>query len=137
MGKHECSGGMPMRFLTEDRGAAALFVAVSMILMLGMAALAIDLGAGFNERRQDQTSSDLAAVAGALSFGDNDAVADQVMAAARTERRHGIPRADWVAAWTSCNDADMPAGFTPMTPLDTWCHRLHQPESLFCPGPPP
>ena len=101
--------------LTEERGAAAIFVAVSMILMLGMAALAIDLGAGFNERRQDQTSSDLAAVAGALSFGDNDAVANQVMAAARTNVDTVYLDADWAAAWTSCTDPNKPLGFSPIT----------------------
>ena len=53
----------------EESGAVAILIAISMVLLLGIAAIAIDLGAGFNERRQDQTSSDLAVVAGARAGG--------------------------------------------------------------------
>ncbi len=40
-------------------------IALSLILLMGMAALAIDLGMGFNERRQDQSAADVGALAAA------------------------------------------------------------------------
>lgn len=111
---------------TSDRGTAALLVAGSLVLLLGMAALAIDLGAGWNERRQDQTASDLAAVAGALSYPDNDDAITQVLNVARLnlDSDHSDSNA-WLTLWTSCVDTD-PAwsGLTPLiepttnTPID-------------------
>jgi Flp pilus assembly protein TadG len=49
----------------NDRGATAIIIALCLILLLGMAALAIDLGLGFNERRQDQSAADVGALAAA------------------------------------------------------------------------
>ena len=45
-------------------------IALSMMLVLGFAAVAIDLGFGFNERRQDQTAADLGVMAGAVNYVD-------------------------------------------------------------------
>ena len=98
----------------RESGASALTIALALILLLGAAAIAIDVGAGFNERRQDQTASDLAAVAGALSFGDNDAIVDQVMAVARDNLDSQYTDPDWISAWTNCTDLDRPLGFTPV-----------------------
>ena len=50
----------------RERGASALLVALSMLMLLGFAALAVDIGAGFNERRQDQNAADAAVLGGAL-----------------------------------------------------------------------
>jgi len=103
-----------LRMLDQERGATAITVAISMVVLLGMAAVAIDLSLGFNERRQDQTSSDLAAVAGALSFGDNDAIVDQAMATARTNLDTAYSDTDWISLWIACTDPNRPAGFTPI-----------------------
>jgi hypothetical protein len=55
---------MPMiRFLHRgERGAAALTVAIMMLLLMGVAALAIDGGRGMNERREAQNATDHAAL---------------------------------------------------------------------------
>jgi Putative Flp pilus-assembly TadE/G-like len=50
------------RFKSE-RGATALLVAISMLVLMGFAALAIDIGLGMNERRQDQSAADVGALA--------------------------------------------------------------------------
>ncbi len=48
----------------DDRGASAILVAASLVLLMGFAAVAIDLaGKGFNERRQDQSAADVGALA--------------------------------------------------------------------------
>lgn len=88
---------------SEDRGATALFLAVVLLLLLGVSAVAIDLAQGWNERRQDQTAADVAAVAGALSFNTNEtAIADQVMATARLNLDTTYTDADWESLWTAC-----------------------------------
>lgn len=99
----------------NERGTAAFLVAGAFILLLGMAALAIDLGAGWNERRQDQTASDLAAVAGGLSYGDGATIVDQVMANARQNLDATYTNAQWTQLWQTCSDPARPAGFTPLT----------------------
>lgn len=97
-----------------ERGVTAITVAITLLLLIGISALALDLAAGWNERRQDQTAADLSAVAGALSVGDADALADQIMATARTNVDTQYLDADWTALWTACTDPDQPAGFTPV-----------------------
>lgn len=51
--------------LKDERGATALIVASAMLVLMGFAALAIDLGAATNERRQDQSAADTGALAAA------------------------------------------------------------------------
>jgi hypothetical protein len=98
----------------RDRGATAVFLAFTLMLLIGVAAIAIDLAQGWNERRQDQTSVDIAAVAGALSFGSGQsAIADQVMNAARLNLDTVYSDADWTSLWLTCTGPP-PAGFTPV-----------------------
>jgi len=51
----------------SERGATALLVAMSMLLLMGFAALAVDIGLALNERRQDQAAADVGSLA-ALQF---------------------------------------------------------------------
>lgn len=100
--------------MSDDRGASAIFIAMAMVLLVGVAAVAIDLSRGWNERRQDVTAVDLAAVAGSLSFPQGEsAVADQVMSSARMNLDTTYSDADWTALWTACVGPP-PAGFTPV-----------------------
>ena len=64
--------------IKADNGAAIVLVAVSMMLLIGMAALAVDLGALRSDIRTDRLAADAAATAGASSinpFTGSDAVA--------------------------------------------------------------
>lgn len=56
-----------------EQGASAVLITASLLLLLGMAAIAIDVGAGFNERRQAQSAADFAVLA-AVAFSNNDSV---------------------------------------------------------------
>jgi len=47
----------------NDRGAAAILVAMSLFLLMGMAAIAVDTGIAFSDRRQQQSAADTAALA--------------------------------------------------------------------------
>jgi hypothetical protein len=71
MDKHRRTTGLPVR-LTNDRGASALIIALSMFVIMGFAALAIDWGSALNERRQDQSAADTGALAAAQFAKPND-----------------------------------------------------------------
>jgi Flp pilus assembly protein TadG len=53
---------------TDERGATAAFVAASIFMLLGMVALAVDLGVLLGARTDSQRVADAAALAGAASF---------------------------------------------------------------------
>ncbi len=63
---------MPRRYRTGDeRGAALVMVALCMVVLLGMAALAVDLAAAFAWRTEAQKIADSAALAGGSAYIDN------------------------------------------------------------------
>lgn len=105
-----------MRLFKDERGATAVFVAMSLFMIMGFAALAIDSGIGFNERRQDQAAADSAVMAGAQSggLGDDAIVASVVDYANRNLENDVFTLADWA----SCTDPDLlsfpPLEFTPI-----------------------
>jgi hypothetical protein len=113
----------------SERGATAMFVAGALILLIGMAAVAIDVGAGFNERRQNQTAADVGVLAGVLDYlnlglcgapvGDaEDGGCNELLGFARTNLTATFSEPEWIAAWQSCQDPDKPSGFGPL-PVDT------------------
>lgn len=109
----------------NERGASAVFVAAVMLLLIGMAAVAIDIGAGFNERRGNQTSADVGVLAGAIDFLDLglcgsgttdgcDAALDYV----EDNLTATFTTAEWIQSWRDCRDPDKPTGFSPLS-VDT------------------
>lgn len=56
------------RFVTDESGATLVFVALSAVAMVSMAALAIDVGMLFNARSEAQRAADSGALAGAQEF---------------------------------------------------------------------
>jgi hypothetical protein len=54
---------------STDRGASAILVALCLLLLLGMAALAVDLGGAFDDRRQQQSAVDAGSLA-AVQYGN-------------------------------------------------------------------
>lgn len=53
------------RLIKDERGATAIMVAVSLLMLLGFAALAVDAGFGLNDRRDSQNAADISALAAA------------------------------------------------------------------------
>ena len=107
----------------NERGSAAVIVSAGLILLIGMASVVVDLGAGFNERRQDQTAADLAALAGAVNYLDTTQAVGEVLEVARQNLDTDFASAtdpDWVAMWDGCTDTDRPANFTPLPKPSYW-----------------
>lgn len=69
------------RLATDNRGAVAAFAAIGAVVLLGFAALGLDVGHAYVEQSRLQTATDAAALAAAGLIGPNSA--SQVMARAR------------------------------------------------------
>lgn len=104
----------------SERGASAILAAFGMLLLLGVAAIAVDLGAGWNTRRQGQTTADLAALSGGLSFGSQTAMVDQALAVARANLDTQYGDDEWRAIWQSCTDPGRTPGFLPLPEPAAW-----------------
>ncbi len=66
----------------HDKGATAVFIAFSMVMIIGSVAIAVDLGLGFNDRRVDQTSADTGVMSGAVELvlgSSNDTVVTEAL----------------------------------------------------------
>lgn len=89
------SGGAGRGFLSRlagaDRGATLAFTAVAVIVLLGCAALGVDLGMLITGRVQSQRAADTGALAGALRLGALGATHQDVRDEAKAfANRHGV-----------------------------------------------
>lgn len=136
----------------SDRGATAMFIAFVMVLLMGIAALVIDAtGAGFNERRQDQTVADVGAAAGGvevlLGASGTGVSTDDMVAEALASARSNLPTqyddTEWRQLWEECTDPnrnteagdnfvalDAPSGWSVVDP-NNWCMSVDAAKSLF------
>lgn len=115
--------------LNRERGATAITLAAAMVLLIGMAAIAIDISAGFNERNQDQSAADNAVMSGAIEvseFAPSSDVTTEALLIARSnlDTEFGDPTnpadPEWVELWRSCTDPDKDASFFPMAEPISW-----------------
>ena len=121
----------------SDRGATALMIAGAMVLIMGLLAIAIDMGFGFDERRADQTATDAAALAGSLELVISDE-ADGLAAA--VDRVYEIVNAnlgrtlDYATYWENCVDPN-PLFYTTKTdlgsPMGSDCISLSENFNTF------
>lgn len=115
----------------DEAGASAMLVALSLVLLLGMAALAIDIGFGFNERRQDVAAADTGVMAGAVSvvFNEgNDPLVAQVLDKVRSNLDTVYTDSDWQALWRSCADP-VRLNFDPGTGIPVTLSPLPEPSA--------
>lgn len=109
----------------RERGATALFLAGSMVLLLGVAAIVLDLGVGYNDRNQQQIAADNAVMAGALDKADflgDASIVGSVMQFAQSNIRNlysGPNDAAWVQLWRSCVDSGN-TGWVPLREPAGW-----------------
>jgi hypothetical protein len=97
-----------------------------MVLLLGVAAVVIDLSVGFVERNRDQGAADNAVMAGALDkaeFLPNQTVSASVLTFAKSNLRDrfgtGPNDALWVELWRSCVDSGN-LGWVPLPEPAAW-----------------
>jgi hypothetical protein len=81
--------------VSEDRGAAAILVGVSLLMLMGFTALAIDASSAYNGRRGTQNAADNAALAAAWQQCNPDTVGSTpTNAAKKTAKDNGYDDAD-------------------------------------------
>lgn len=110
-----------------ERGASAILIALSMVLLLSVMAVALDLSAGFNERNQDQNAGDNGVMSGALekAVGDpvDQMIVTQALAIAQAnltaEFPGGATDPSWISMWRNCTDAGNP-GWVPLAEPAAW-----------------
>ena len=84
-------------------------VAISLVFLMGMAAIAVDLGLGFNERRQDQTAADLSVMAGAVDSvlgGSQESIVTTILDIAQANLDTVYTPGEWQTLWQDCKDPD-------------------------------
>lgn len=89
----------------QDLGATAMLVALSLVLLMGIAAVAVDYGLGINERRQDQTAADNSALGAGVELivsGDLQTAVDSV----KTITNENLGRIVTDQQWIDCQDPD-------------------------------
>jgi hypothetical protein len=95
----------------SERGASALFVTSAIVLLFGMAAIAVDVGSAFTERRQNQSAADVASLAGILDFSAGaPAMRDQVLSYVESNLTIEYSPSEWEALWTTCTDPNKNQG---------------------------
>jgi hypothetical protein len=88
---------------SDQRGASAVLIAASLLMIMGVAAIAIDYSAALSDRRQDVSAADTSALAGALELGLMGAanplqgVVDEAKSVADANTSDPITQADWNA----------------------------------------
>ncbi len=93
--------------MESERGASAVIIAMSLLVLLGFAALAIDLSLGFNQRRQDQTAADIGVMAGAIeTLGPNTTIRDLILDFTKRNVIADYSAAEWQALWEACEDPE-------------------------------
>ena len=106
--------GRRPRARRDERGLVLAIAALVLTALLAMSALAVDLGAVYNERRHDQSAADAAALAAAQDLPD---VADAVITA-KSVAATNLGEVITDAQWNSCSDVDdhpIPTGFARRT----------------------
>jgi hypothetical protein len=92
--------------LSREAGAALPFLAVVLVVLFGFAALAIDLGYGWAERRTAQLSADAAVLAAAVEFQTPGADPQSAVLQALNYTDTNLDRLLQASDWVACADAD-------------------------------
>ena len=119
--------GMLPTLRGQDRGASAILIALSTMVIFGFAALAVDSGLKFNERRQHQSAADFGALAAVQFARTNPPTShpdcavliftDDIAACRGAEEAievidGSLPGYFSDADWDACIDASKPAEYS-------------------------
>jgi hypothetical protein len=89
-----------------EEGFVLVFVALIVTSLMVFVAFSVDLGAAFNERRQDQSAADSGVLGGAqqVATGSRQAVGARAVEMARENLDASYSDAEWSALWAACDD---------------------------------
>jgi hypothetical protein len=92
-----------------ERGAVMVVFTLLLVVLLGIAALVVDLGYGREKKRQIQNAVDAAALAAAQDLVTTNLATSE--ATAKSYAADNLPGGNF--DWAGCADANRPANFTP------------------------
>ncbi len=110
------------RLRRDERGATIVIAALSMVVLLGFAAIAIDVAHSYDQRSEDQAASDTGSVAAlVVQAGKSFPVAvadgtDEVMRITHQNVLPAMPFAQWAAGFGTCTDPTKPPEYTVTAP---------------------
>ena len=87
-----------MNPVKNERGQVVVLTVLSLVAVLGMAALVLDVGAWFHQKRQLQATADAAALAGAQLLPTNPAGAEATALSYANKNEGGVAGADVVVS---------------------------------------
>ena len=93
-------------------------------MIMGFAAIAVDVGHRYNERRQDQSAADSGVMSGSISYVNGTAtLRDFALSYVRQNLDTTYSDAQWQTSWTGCTDPNKNAGgynFVPVPAPAGW-----------------
>jgi hypothetical protein len=92
----------------DDRGAALVLVSLVLVGLMAMAALVVDIGGVYGERREDQNAADAGALAAAFTLPNRAAAVTQ----AKTYVHDTLGITFTTTQWNSCTADAVPSGYT-------------------------
>ena len=113
-----------MRFLPKHRsidnedGTTIILVTLSLVVLMGFAAIAIDGAAAWALKRQDQSGADTGAIAGALFTAERSKATamqdaeDEIIRITYSTMTPDMTAAEWAAEWVACTDPGKPPEYT-------------------------
>jgi Flp pilus assembly protein TadG len=122
------------RIAVDERGAILPLLALVIVVLLAFAAFAVDLGAAWGERTQDQSAADAAVMAAALQYlhDEGSPSSAETITIVMDYVSRNLADPPTLAEWQSCVDDDKPDGsYVPLTddqdPVNTYdCISLRQ-----------
>lgn len=87
-----------------SRGVSAILFAIMLSAMLGVSALAVDVGAAYTERRHDQNTADVAVMSGAVEAVLGGGIIDDVVDEVRQKVDKTLGKTVAASEWLNCAD---------------------------------
>ncbi len=105
LGEREAVASRRAQLVARDDGTTLIFVAGAMLMICGFAAIAIDVGNRYAERRAGQTAADVGVMAGTIDLLDGVAtIRDASMQYVRVNLPQSYSDVDWQTSWETCTD---------------------------------
>ena len=101
---------MRLRRRRDERGAVLIITVIMLVVLLGIAALAVDLGYAYEMRRQVQNTADAAALGAAQDLPDLTTTESDAKSLSSTNLPHGT------FPWSDCTDSGSLGVNAPDTP---------------------
>lgn len=113
-----------MRWRDDDRGATAVIVALVLVLLMGFAALAVDVGALWSDRKQLQNGADAGALAVAQACGRGECTGNPVGMSAMQAKAQTLAEANKFDGVADGSVVGYASG-TPSVTVQTTATRTH------------